>query len=69
MPRSYVGQRFYEGQYLPSIFWRFRLDDWRTWGLGYPPPGTEWVWVNNDLYLIDSMDGYILDSIYNVWSW
>jgi Ni/Co efflux regulator RcnB len=69
VPRSYAGRRWYSGDYLPSIFWRYRLDDWRTFDLGVPPPGTQWVWVNNDLYLIDSIDGYILEAVYNVGAW
>ena len=69
VPRQYWGRRYYEGQYLPSIFWRYRLDDWRTYGLGYPPAGTRWVLVDNQIYLIDEYDGYIVDVIYDAWSW
>ncbi len=69
VPRSYWGQRYYEGQYLPSIFWRYQLNDWRTFGLGYPPEGTRWVLVDNHIYLIDEYDGYIVDVIYDAWRW
>lgn len=69
VPSSYYGRRWSEGQYLPSIFWRYRLDDWRTYGLGYPPEGTRWVLVDNQIYLIDEYDGYIIDVIYDAWRW
>jgi len=69
VPRSYFGQRWYPGDYLPSIFWRYSLSDWQTFGLGYPPPGTRWVWVDNSIYLIDDMDGYIIDVVYDAWRW
>ncbi|KRA19415.1 hypothetical protein ASD59_12735 [Brevundimonas sp. Root608] len=69
VPRNYWGQRYYEGQYLPSIFWRYQLNDWRTYGLGYPPEGTRWVLVDNHIYLIDAYDGYIIDVVYDAWRW
>ena len=69
VPRNYWGQRWHTGEYLPSIFWRYSLDDWRTYGLGYPPAGTRWVLVDNHIYLIDEIDGYIIDVIYDAWSW
>jgi Ni/Co efflux regulator RcnB len=69
VPRSYWGQRWTVGDYLPSLFWRYQLDDWRTFGLGYPPAGTRWVVVDNQIYLIDQYDGYIIDVIYDAWSW
>lgn len=69
VPRSYYGQRWYPGQFLPTIFWRYRMDDWRTYGLGYPPPGTRWVYVDNAIYLIDEYDGYILDVVRDAWRW
>ncbi|NJC42501.1 Ni/Co efflux regulator RcnB [Brevundimonas alba] len=69
VPRDYWGQRWRVGEYLPSIFWRYSLDDWRTYGLGYPPEGTRWVLVDNHIYLIDEYDGYIIDVIYDAWSW
>lgn len=69
VPRNYYGQRWYAGQYLPSIFWRYQLNDWRTYGLGYPPVGTRWVYVDNSIYLIDEYDGYIMDVIRDFWRW
>lgn len=69
VPRNYWGQRWYPGDYLPSVFWRYRLNDWRTFGLGFPPPGTQWVAVDNHIYLIDSYDGYIIEVIFDAWRW
>ena len=69
VPRSYWNQRWRVGQYLPSIFWRYQLNDWRTYGLGYPPPGARWVLVDNHIYLIDEFDGYIIDVVYDAWAW
>lgn len=69
VPRDYWGRRWYPGEYLPAVFWRYRLDDWRTYGLGFPPPGTQWVAVDNHIYLIDSYDGYIIEVIFDAWRW
>jgi len=69
VPRNYWGQRYHVGDYLPSIFWRYQLNDWRTYGLGYPPEGTRWVLVDNHIYLIDQYDGYIIDVIFDAWRW
>lgn len=69
VPRNYRNQRYYEGQYLPSVFWRYTLNDYNTWGLPWPPAGTRWVWVDNSIYLIDEYDGYIVDVIYDAWRW
>jgi Ni/Co efflux regulator RcnB len=41
-------------------------DFWR-YGLPAPPNGCVWVWVGQDVALIDLDDGYILDIIPNVW--
>ena len=69
VPRSYWNRQFYVGQYLPDIFWRYQVNDWRTYGLGYPPPGTRWVYVDNSIYLIDDYDGYIIDVVRDAWNW
>lgn len=69
VPRQYYGQHYQVGQYLPEIFWRYRLDDYRTYGLGYPPEGARWVYVDNSVYLIDDYDGYIIDVVRDFWRW
>lgn len=69
VPRSYYGRQYSAGDFLPSIFWRYSVNDYRTYGLGYPPEGTRWVYVDNAIYLIDQYDGYIIDVIRNAWRW
>jgi len=69
VPRNYWGQRWSRGNYLPSTFWRYTLSDYRNYGLGYPPPGTQWVAVDNTIYLIDRFNGYIVEVIYDAWRW
>lgn len=69
VPRSYWNRTWSVGQYLPDTFWRYQLNDWRTYGLGYPPEGTRWVSVDNTIYLIDEYDGYIVDVIRDAWRW
>ncbi|MFA4949250.1 RcnB family protein [Brevundimonas sp.] len=69
MPRSYYNRDYRVGEYLPTTFWRYQLNDWRTYGLGYPPEGTRWVLVDNNIYLIDQYDGYIIEVIRDAWSW
>ena len=69
VPRSYWNRQYYVGQYLPDIFWRYQVNDWRTYGLGYPPPGTRWVYVDNSIYLIDDYDGYIIEVVRDAWNW
>jgi Ni/Co efflux regulator RcnB len=69
VPRQYWGQRWSEGDYLPSIFWRYQMVEYRTYGLGFPPEGTRWVYVDNHVYLIDEYDGYIIEVVYDFWRW
>lgn len=69
VPQTYWNRQWYVGQYLPDIFWRYQVNDWRTYGLGYPPPGTRWVYVDNSIYLIDEYDGYIIEVIRDAWRW
>src|SRR5690606_36193763 len=40
VPRQYWGRRWSEGDYLSSVFWRYQVNDYRFYGLGYPPAGT-----------------------------
>ncbi|RZJ19520.1 MAG: hypothetical protein EON91_01080 [Brevundimonas sp.] len=69
VPRSYWGQRFHEGSYLPSLFWRYEIRDYAAWGLPWPPAGTMWVMVDNNIYLVDRFDGQIIDVIHDAWRW
>lgn len=69
VPRSYWGRRFYEGDFLPSLFWRYEIRDYAAWGLPWPPAGTMWVMVDNTIYLVDRFDGRVLDVLYDAWRW
>ncbi|MBG7615002.1 RcnB family protein [Brevundimonas sp. BAL450] len=69
VPRQHWGRRWSEGDYLPSVFWRYQVNDYRFYGLGYPPVGTRWVHVDNHIYLIDQYDGYIIEVIFDAWNW
>ncbi len=69
VPRSYWGRRFYEGNFLPSLFWRYEIRDYAAWGLPWPPAGTMWVMVDNTIYLVDRFDGRVLDVLYDAWRW
>jgi Ni/Co efflux regulator RcnB len=67
VPQAYWGQRWATGAFLPSYFLRYEVNDYRDYGLPPPPYGCAWVWVSNDVLLVDLSDGYILDEIDNVW--
>ena len=69
VPQSYWGRRYYEGQYLPSLFWRYEITDPSYWGLPWAPAGTMWVSVDNNIYLVDRFDGYIIEAIHDAWRW
>lgn len=69
MPRQYYRRQWREGDYLPSVFWRYGVNNHNWYGLPYPPAGTQWVYVDNHIYLIDRRDGYIIDVISNAWRW
>lgn len=69
VPRSYWGQRYHEGERLPAFFWRYEIRDYASWGLPWPPAGAMWVWVDNNIYLVDRFDGYIIEAIHDAWRW
>ncbi|MFI4974531.1 MAG: RcnB family protein [Caulobacterales bacterium] len=67
VPSQYQQHYWVQGQYLPSWFWRYVVRDYWNYGLPQPPDGCVWVWVDDDVALIDPSDGYILDIVHNVW--
>jgi Ni/Co efflux regulator RcnB len=69
VPRQYYGRSYQIGDYLPNVFWRYRVHDWAWYGLPAPPPGCAWVYVDNSIFLVDLFDGYIIDTAYQVWRW
>jgi Ni/Co efflux regulator RcnB len=69
VPRQYYGRSYQIGDYLPNVFWRYRVHDWAWYGLPAPPSGCAWVYVDNSIFLVDLFDGYIIDTAYQVWRW
>lgn len=67
VPHQYRNHHWQAGQYLPNWFWRYEVNDYWNYGLPEPPDGCAWVWVNNDVALVDLSDGYILDIVHNAW--
>ena len=53
----FLGQPFYDQRYWLSDPWQYRLPP--------APPGTRWVRYYNDVLLIDTWDGQVLDVIYD----
>jgi len=41
--------------------------DYVVYGLPPPPDGCAWVWVDDDVALVDLDDGYIFDIAHNLW--
>jgi Ni/Co efflux regulator RcnB len=67
VPRAYRGHHWRMGDLLPLFFLRYVMRDYRDYGLPTPPPGCAWIWVGNDVLLVDMSDGYIIDEIDNVY--
>ncbi|MGA0604122.1 RcnB family protein [Caulobacter sp. KR2-114] len=66
-PDQYREHYWIAGEYLPNWFWQYPVRDYASYGLPDPPYGCMWVWVDNDIALIDRDDGYILDIVHNAW--
>ncbi|BBC99179.1 hypothetical protein YGS_C1P0435 [Sphingobium sp. YG1] len=51
---------------LPSIFLssRYYYEDYRTLGVGAPPPGYRWVRYGPDLLLVRTRTRKVVDVIY-----
>lgn len=67
VPVEYRTHYWRAGEYLPNWFWRFQVREYWDYGLPRPPDGCMWVWVSNDVALVDMSDGYILDIVHNAW--
>ena len=66
-PSLYQQRYWVVGQYLPQWFWRYVVTNYWEYGLPEPPEGCAWVWVDDDVALIDLSDGYIIDIVHNLW--
>ena len=67
VPAQYRAHYWRSGDQLPNWFWRYEVRDYWNYGLPQPPDGCMWVWVDNNVALIDASDGYILDIVHNAW--
>ncbi|MDE2357572.1 MAG: RcnB family protein [Alphaproteobacteria bacterium] len=67
VPPQYQMRYWRAGDTLPVWFWRYVVRDYAAYGLPPPPDGCAWVWVDDDVALIDLDDGYILDIVHNLW--
>ena len=67
-PRGYEYRRWSIGAFLPSLFLAstYYYDDWRTLGIGAPPPGRRWVRYGPDLLLVNVRTRRVEDVIYGV---
>jgi len=68
-PAQYRDRDWYPGDYLPSFYLRYRVHDASFYGLPYAPRGCAWVYVDNDIVLVDLRDGYVIDVYRDVWWW
>jgi Ni/Co efflux regulator RcnB len=66
-PQQYERHYWRTGEFLPNWFWRYEVRAYWRYNLPQPPDGCMWVWVDNDIALIDASDGYILDIVHNAW--
>jgi Ni/Co efflux regulator RcnB len=66
-PAQYERRYWRTGEFLPNWFWRYEVREYWRLDLPRPPDGCIWVWVDNDVALIDASDGYILDIVHNAW--
>ena len=65
--RNHRYSRFSIGLFLEPLFYsqRYWLDDPFQYRLPYAPPGTRWVRYYNDVILVDTWSGEVVDVIYN----
>ena len=66
-PREYEHRYWAAGEMLPQWFWQYGVGAYDDYGLPQPPEGCAWIWVDDDVVLIDLSDGYILDVVRSVW--
>jgi Ni/Co efflux regulator RcnB len=65
-PRGYSYRRWATGALLPGLFLSsvYYFDNWRTLGIGAPPPGRRWVRYGPDLLLVNVRTRRVEDTIY-----
>ena len=67
-PPGFAVRHWGYGMILPRAYWRpnYLLADYWLFGLEVPPAGYEWVRVDGDAILINTVDGTILQAEYGV---
>jgi Ni/Co efflux regulator RcnB len=67
LPPAYRGHHWGAGEYIPALFWEYRVANWTAYGLEPPPFGCAWIWIDGGVALVDLSDGYVLDVEYDVY--
>lgn len=67
VPTQYYNARYRIGDYLPSFFHSYRINDPGYYDLPYMPFGTEYYFVGRDVVLVDMATGVIIDIFYDVY--
>jgi Ni/Co efflux regulator RcnB len=63
-PYGYQYQTYTVGGYLPRGYYGSSYYiDYRPYGLSAPPYGYHWVRVGNDVYLVESRNGRIMEAV------
>ncbi len=67
-PNGWFDRRWTFGEILPSLFWgqQYWLNNYMSYDLPLPPPGTVWVRYGSDALLIDRYSGEIITVQYRV---
>jgi hypothetical protein len=67
VPSNYYGHHYRRGDFLPTFFLSYRLDDPYEYGLPYAPYDTCYVWVGNSIILVDLYTYEVLEVYYDVY--
>ena len=69
-PNGWQERRWRYGEFLPPAFWspEYILTDYWLFGLEVPPMGYEWIRIGHDAALVFTMNGEILQVVYDVFS-
>jgi Ni/Co efflux regulator RcnB len=67
LPATYRGHHWGVGEYMPAVFWEYRVANWTAYGLYPAPYGCAWVWIEGGVALIDLTDGYVMDVEYGLY--
>lgn len=67
-PSGYSYRRWSYGDFLPSLYWgsRYWLNNYYSYDLTPPMPGTVWVRYGDDALLIDQYTGEVIQVAYGI---